>query len=183
LKIFQWKGSWGYFLQLRDISGNRINDLNFSIQKPNLFTETEILIFQIGYMDDNADEFSSEWDTDADYYIGESFREFPRAVTIADPETHIHWIMKDPQEFPSYELTFGLKKANVTGNGFINVDIFIGDNYIGSYNYPSDWMKKSFLLNSTLFMNATNTISIKYSAGGDYLVWDYIQLKGIKANE
>lgn len=178
VKIYQWKGTWEFFVGLRDLTGNDISDLQMSTQKPEYIQDTESLIFQIGYQDNNASEFSSEWDTDPYYYIGEGFREFPRAVTILDPVTEIHWFIHDPQEFPSYNLTLGLKKANISDSGFVTANISVNGIDIGSFSYPEDWMEKSFPFPPGLMHTGNNTISLQYVEGGDYLVWDYIRLRG-----
>jgi hypothetical protein len=134
------------------------------------------LIFQIGYDDGSADEFSSEWYVPQDYFIGESFREFPRAVSTSHPVTRIHFFLGNNSEGSDHELFLKSNFVHYTKTGYINVNITVNGLEIGQYTCPADCPDKRMKIPRTALNGGLNTISLNLTSGGEYVVWDYLAL-------
>lgn len=181
-EIIQWKGSWEFYVQLDDIYGKPVTHLDFSDEKPveNPFYQAStqgMPLFQTGYEDQSADEFSSEWYCDDDYYNGESFREFERAVSSQDPVSNIHFTVLPGTSLSGRTCTLGVVKVDNSLTGFIGVKISLNNAEIGTFSYPEDWIKAQFIIPEGLLHEGENTLTLTWINGEQYIVWDYIRVE------
>jgi hypothetical protein len=177
VELYQWKGSWKYYAQFRRTDNTLPDDLIYSIQRPSYSRPGGQKIFQIGYEDDSAAEFSSEWDVDKDYIIGEGFKEFKRAVSKESPETNIHFQLSSGDAGSPHALSVGVKKIAESSVGYIIVNIYMNNQFVGTYSYPEDWLTKRIVIPSILFREGDNTLTFEWIKGEPYIVWDYIYLE------
>jgi len=176
LELYQWKGSWEYSAQFRRPNGEYDKNLIFDTIKPDSIKDTRVRIFQIGYEDGSADEFSSEWYVPQDYFIGESFKEFPRAVSTMDPITRIHFILDNNSKEVDYELFLKSNFIHYAKSGYLNVNISVNGLFIDQFTCPEDCPQKRIKIPKNALQGGLNTISLNLMSGGEYIVWDYIAL-------
>jgi len=177
LELYQWKGSWKYYVQLRRTDNTLPGDLVYSVQRPSYSEPGGPKVFQVGYEDDSAAEFSAEWDVDSDYTVGEGFKEFKRAVTRDSPESSIRFRLTSADTDRPHYLTIGVKKIAESSNGYILVNLYMNNKFIGTYTYPEDWLTKRILIPSILFREGDNILTMEWIEGEPYIVWDYISLE------
>jgi hypothetical protein len=176
LELFQWKGSWEYSAQFRLPNGEYDKNLIFNTTKPDSIKNSRVRIFQIGYDDGKADEFSSEWYVPQDYFVGESFKEFPRAVSTEDSVTRIHFFVDNISKDDDYELSLKSNFIHYAKTGFIQVNISVNGLFFDQYTCPDDCPQKIVKVPNKALINGLNTISLDLTNGGDYIVWDYLAL-------
>jgi len=176
LELFQWKGSWEYSAQFRLPNGESDKNLIFDTIKPDSIKDSRIRVFQIGYDDGKADEFSSEWYVPQDYFVGESFKEFPRAVSTEDPVTRIHFFIDNNSKDDEYELYLKSNYIHYAKTGFIKVNISVNGLFFDQYTCPDDDPQKIVKVPNSALINGLNTISLNLTDGGDYIVWDFLAL-------
>jgi hypothetical protein len=181
IEVLQWKGSWEFFTQLKDLKGNPLEDIIYTVQAPpeGVFSERRphlSPLFQIGYEDQKANEFSSEWYTGDDFYVGESFREFERAVSKKDPVSRVHFIVPEEEALTGRTLSIGAVKVDNSKIGFIRVNLSINDKFIGTFSYPEDWLKNQYRIPDGILQEGTNTLALTWIGGEEYIVWDYIRM-------
>lgn len=176
LELFQWKGSWEYSAQFRFPNGESDNNLIFSTKKPDSIKDSRVRIFQIGYDDSRSDEFSSEWYVPQDYFVGESFKEFPRAVSREDPVTRIHFFFDENLKADDYVLYLKSNFIHYAKTGFIKINVSVNGIFLDQYTCPDDCPVKIIKVSNSALINGSNTISLNLTDGGDYIVWDYLAL-------
>lgn len=186
LEIYQWKGSWEFYVKFRDLDGKPITNIEFSTIKPEAVSNQHILtgqigqpllIWQIGYSDACAEEFSLEWYVDDDYYIGESFKEFERAVSKGDPITNIHFQLSAKEVNQSHKLTFGVNAVDIADIGYVMANISVNGHFVCTYQYPRDRMMANIQIHKDILKEANNIITLEWAGGGNYVVWDYVSLE------
>ena len=176
LELFQWKGSWEYSAQFRLPNGEYDKNLIFDTTKPESIKDSRVRVFQIGYDDESADEFSSEWYVPQDYFVGEGFKEFPRAVTTTDPITRIHFFLDNNSKEIEYELFLKSNYIHYAKTGYANVNISVNGLFIDNFTCPDDCPQKRMKIPKSTLKGGLNTISLNLTNGGEYIVWDYIAL-------
>jgi hypothetical protein len=176
LELYQWKGSFEYYCTIRNLDGSHDPGLQYSVTRPVDISNDTIKIFQIGYPDNSAAEFSSEWDVQSNYTVGEGFREFPRAVSNIHRITRIHFLLPKEETGLPHTLSLGAKKIDTSEIGFIVVNVSMNGKYAGSYRYPEDWLSKRLEIGSDSFRYGPNTVELEWVNGENYVVWDYLDL-------
>jgi hypothetical protein len=176
LELFQWKGSWEYSAQFRRSNGELDKNLVYDTTKPGSIKDSLVREFQIGYEDGSADEFSSEWYVPQDYFVGESFKEFPRAVSSKDPVTRIHFFLENNSQEKEYDLFLKSNFIHYTKTGFMTINISVNGIFLDHYTCPDDCHEKRMKIPKNTLKEGLNTISLNLTSGGDYIVWDYVTL-------
>lgn len=181
VEVYQWKGSWEFNVQFRGTAGGKIDDLRFSVDPqecvPASAGDGQGMIWQIGYADGGSDEFSPEQYVTKDYYVGESFREFPRAVSTGYPVSRVHFRLTEAQAARPCRLLLRPSAVDQETAGFIRVNVSVNGQYVSDYQYPRDWLTGVISPDPGVLRPGDNVLEMQRAGGASYVSWDYVRLE------
>ena len=168
---FIWKGGGDW------ISWDYIKFEPLSIEKASSYWE-------IGYDDNSFKEFSHEINMGNDYFIGEDFRNFERAISVQDPTTNIKFYLQRDMLDDAYQLL--LKPYDIAPIDIqpkisgVFFRILVNGNEVETYNVKPRIEPLNILISKDMLRKGENTITLEWLAGCDWIGWDYIKFGHIK---
>jgi len=134
--------------------------------------------WQIGYDNGTSTEFSSEHDVADDFYVTDpNWKHFEQAVSLAEPDTYIHFFLSDEIAEHSFLLSFEALWAENNQTAF---DVLLNGTTIrssagdlGLYQVPIDW-------HSRLMESGENILQFHFTdprADHRWIIWDWVRLE------
>lgn len=132
--------------------------------------------WEIGFSNESDKEFSSEWRkaSKIDYFIGEPFKHFPRAVNEYKRESNIFFNLTEKEALNYYD--FEICIQSLRGN-FAHFDILLNDKLVKECFYPFTDKRMIFALIHDYLKPGSNKLTLRYNIGGGWIMWDYLAFK------